>query len=129
MASALDGVRIIELTQDIAGPYTGMLLAEQGAEVIKVEPAQGDRARGTPGFHVWNRSKRSIVADPATTEGQEFIQRLASTADVVLSDSQPGDEATLGLSYEVLSQDNPGLIYCHLPAFGSKGPHARRFAD
>jgi crotonobetainyl-CoA:carnitine CoA-transferase CaiB-like acyl-CoA transferase len=129
MASALDGIRIIEVTQDIAGPYTGMLLAEQGAEVIKVEPAQGDRARGTPGFHVWNRSKRSVIADPATEEGREFIQRLVSTADVVLSDFQPGDEATLGLSYEAFSRDNPGLIYCHLPAFGSKGPHARRFAD
>ena len=61
MASALEGVRIIELAQGIAGPYTGMLLAEQGAEVIKVEPPQGDKARGTPGFHVWNRSKRSVI--------------------------------------------------------------------
>src|SRR5712691_10122452 len=128
MASALDGVRIIELTQDIAGPYTGMLLAEQGAEVIKVEPPQGDRARGTPGFHVWNRSKRSVIADPTTPEGREFIHRLVSTADVVLIDSQPGGAETRGLTYEALSQDNLGLIYCYLPAFGSEGPHARRFA-
>jgi len=129
MASALDGVRIIELTQDIAGPYTGMLLAEQGAEVIKVEPPQGDRARGMPGFHVWNRSKRSVIADPTTHEGREFIHWLVSTADVVLIDSQPGGAETRGLTYAALSQDNLGLIYCYLPAFGSEGPHARRFAD
>ncbi|MBI3303486.1 MAG: CoA transferase [Deltaproteobacteria bacterium] len=129
MVSALDGVRIIELAQGIAGPYTGMLLAEQGAEVIKVEPPHGDKARGTPGFHVWNRSKRSIIADPATREGQELIRRLSATADVVLIDSQPGDAEALGLGYEALSQDNPGLLYCHLPAFGSKGPHASRYPD
>jgi crotonobetainyl-CoA:carnitine CoA-transferase CaiB-like acyl-CoA transferase len=129
MASALDGIRIVEVAQDIAGPYTGMLLAEQGAEVIKIEPPRGDRTRGTPGFHVWNRSKRSAVADPATAEGREFIHRLAATADVLLLDARPGEEAALGLSYEDLSRENSGLIYCHLPAFGSKGPHARRFAD
>src|SRR4051812_41129436 len=129
MVSALDGIRVIEVTQGIAGPYTGMLLAEQGAEVIKVEPPPGDKARGTPGFHVWNRSKRSVIADPATNEGRAFIHRLASTADVALIDCQPGDETTLGVSYETLAQNNPRLIYCHLPAFGSKGPHARRFAD
>ncbi len=128
MGSALDGIRIIELTQDIAGPYTGMLLAEQGAEVIKVEPPQGDRARGTPGFHVWNRSKRSVIADPTTHEGRELTHRLISTADVILSDAQPSDAETLGFTYEALSRDNPGLISCHLPAFGSKGPHARRLA-
>jgi len=129
MASALDGVRLIELAQGIAGPYTGMLLAEQGAEVIKVEPPQGDTARGTPGFQVWNRSKRSVVADSATRAGREFIQRLCATADVVLLDAQPGDEEPLGLTYDLLSRNNPGLIYCHLPAFGSQGPHARRYAD
>lgn len=129
MASALHGVRIIELAQGIAGPYTGMLLAEQGAEVVKVEPPQGDKTRGTPGFHVWNRSKRSVVADPATREGREFIQRLCATADVVVLDAQPGDKEALGLTYDLLSRQNPGLIYCHLPAFGSQGPHARRYAD
>src|SRR5215470_10977408 len=104
MASAFDGIQIVELAQGVAGPYTGMLLAEQGAEVIKVEPPQGDKARGTPGFHVWNRSKRSVLADSATAEGRAFIHRLASTADVALTDTQPGDETALGLSYETLSQ-------------------------
>ena len=129
MASALDGVRIIELAQGIAGPYTGMLLAEQGAAVIKIEPPSGDHTRGTPGFHIWNRSKKSVVADLTTTTGREFAQQLVSNADVVLIDTQPGEEETLGLSYEQLAQNNPRLIYCHLPAFGSKGPHAQRYPD
>ena len=129
MAGALDGVRIIELAQGIAGPYTGMLLAEQGADVIKIEPPQGDKARGTPGFHVWNRSTRSVIADPATAQGKDFILSLASTADIVLTDYQPEEVEKLGLNYEVFSQDNPGLIYCHLPAYGGYGPHAGRYPD
>jgi crotonobetainyl-CoA:carnitine CoA-transferase CaiB-like acyl-CoA transferase len=129
MASAFDGVRIIELAQGIAGPYTGMLLAEQGAEVIKIELPQGDAARETPGFHIWNRSKQSVVADPSTPTGRALIQQLATTADVVLLDARPGDEAAIGLSYEELHDANPQLIYCHLPAFGSTGPQARRYPD
>lgn len=129
MGSAFDGIRVIELAQGIAGPYTGLLLAEQGAEVIKVEPPQGDKARSTPGFHVWNRSKRSVVAEPTTTQGGTFIQRLISTADVILVDHQPGDENRFGFSYNELSRSNPQLLYCHLPAFGNQGPHARRYPD
>src|SRR4249920_422143 len=119
MASALANIRIIEVAQGVAGPYTGMLLAEQGAEVIKVEPPTGDKARGTPGFHVWNRSKKSIIADLTTDTGKTFVQQLFTTADVVLLDAQPGEEGALGLSYEQLVHGNPRLIYCHLPAFGS----------
>lgn len=129
MAGALDGIRVIELAQGIAGPYTGMLLAEQGAEVIKLELPQGDVARGTPGFHIWNRSKRSIVADLFAQEGHALVQRLVATADVVLVDHQPGAVQGADLQYHTLRQHNPGLIYCHLPAFGSAGPHARRYAD
>jgi len=129
MGSALEGVRIIELAQGVAGPYTGMLLAEQGADVIKIEPPTGDKARGMPGFHVWNRSKRSIVADLSTSDGKAMVQQLLTTADVVIVDTQPGSEHTLDLSYESLSQSHPGLVYCHLPAFGSKGPHAQRYPD
>ncbi len=129
MAGALDGIRVIEATQGIAGPYTGMLLAEQGAEVVKLEPPGGDQARGTAGFHVWNRSKRSVIADLTTTVGQELFQRLTATADVLLTDHQPGEAATLALSYHALTQQNPGLILCHFPAFGSTGPHAHRYPD
>lgn len=129
MASAFDGVRIIELAQGVAGPYTGMLLAEQGAEVIKIEPPHGDKARGTPGFHVWNRSKRSVVADLTTQDGRVFVHQLIASADVVLLDAQPGSEVELGLSYDELRWQHPRLIYCHLPAFGGKGVHAQRYPD
>jgi crotonobetainyl-CoA:carnitine CoA-transferase CaiB-like acyl-CoA transferase len=124
MTSALAGVRIVELAQGIAGPYTGMLPAEQGAEVIKVEPPTGDKTRGTPGFHIWNRSKKSVVGDLTKEEGRAFVQQLIATADVLLLDIQPGTEEALGVSYGQLSRNNPGLISCHLPAFGSRGPHA-----
>ena len=129
MAGALDGIQIVDLTHGIAGPYTGMLLAEQGAEVIKVEPPPGDPARGTPGFHVWNRSKRSVVADPATPDGLAFIRQLVSAADIVLTDFQPDSSACQSLSYASLCQPNPRLIACHLPAFGTTGSHATRHPD
>ncbi len=129
MASAFDGIRIVELAQGVAGPYTGMLLAEQGAQVIKIEPPQGDKARGTPGFHIWNRSKQSIIADPATREGQASIQQLVEAADVLLFDVAPDERAKLGLTQELLTQHHPRLIACHLPAFGGKGPHAQRYPD
>ena len=129
MAGALDGIRVIDLTQGIAGPYTGMLLAEQGAQVVKIEPPQGDAARGTPGFHVWNRSKQSVVADAATAEGLALIRRLVAGADVVLTDFQPGSEDEARLGYDSLADNNPGLIGCHLPAFGTTGPHATRCPD
>src|SRR5207344_717746 len=114
MASALANIRIIEVAQGVAGPYTGMLLAEQGAEVIKIEPPTGDHARGTPGFHIWNRSKKSVVADLTTAAGRNFAQQLVSSADVVLIDTQPGEEEALGLSYDQLVWENPGVVYCHL---------------
>lgn len=114
MASALDGIRIIELAHGIAGPYTGMLLAEQGADVIKVEPPHGDTARGTPGFHVWNRSKRSIVADVTQPAELALLEQLATTADVVLADFPPDRQPHSRLGYDSLAQHNPGLIYCHL---------------
>ena len=129
MPGALVGVRILEIAQGIAGPYTGMLLAEQRADVIKIEPPQGDAMRGTPGFHIWNRSKRSITIDLTSREGHARIGRLAAEADVLITDHQPGTEDELGLAYTELRTVNPRLIYCHMPAFGSKGPHANRYPD
>src|ERR1041385_6791832 len=110
MASAFDGIRIVELAQGVAGPYTGMLLAEQGATVIKIEPPQGDKARGTPGFHIWNRSKQSIIADSTTREGQTLIQQLVETADVLLFDATPDEQVKLGLTQEMLTQHYPRLV-------------------
>jgi crotonobetainyl-CoA:carnitine CoA-transferase CaiB-like acyl-CoA transferase len=124
MAGALEGVRIIDFTQGTAGPYAGMLLAEQGADVIKVEPPAGDRARGTPAFHVLNRSKRGIVLDLARPADQDRAQDLASDADGVLVDLLPEKAERLGIDYARLIQRNPGLVYCSMPLYGSKGPYS-----
>jgi len=124
MAGALESIRVIDFTQGTAGPYAGMLLAEQGAEVVKVEPPAGDRARGTPAFHVLNRSKRGIVLDLTRRDDRERAQQLASAADVALVDQLPGEAERLGIDYARLSERNPRLVYCSVPLYGSKGPYA-----
>ncbi len=124
MAGALDGVTVVDFSQGRAGPYAGMLLAEQGANVIKVEPPAGDRARGTPAFHVLNRSKLGVVFDLTSPEGRAKARELAATADVVLVDHLPQGAERLGIDYERLTRENPGLIYCSMPPYGSKGPLA-----
>jgi len=124
MAGALEGIRIVDFTQGTAGPYAGMLLAEQGADVLKVEPPAGDRARGTAAFHVLNRSKRGIVLDLTRADGRAMAQELASAADVVLVDHLQGRAQELGIDYPRLSQRNPEIVYCSIPLYGSKGPWA-----
>lgn len=126
---ALDGIRVVELAQGIAGPYAGMLLSDQGAEVIKVEPPGGDRARGTPGFHLWNRGKKSVVLDLGDAADQRRARSLAAAADVVIADFPPGQGRTLGLDYDSLASGNSGLIYCYMPPYGERGPHAYRPAE
>jgi len=120
-SGALHGIRIVECAHDIAAPYTAMLLAEQGAEVIKVEPPAGDRARVQPGFHVWNRSKRGVVADLASDAGRAQVATLCSTADVLVSDGFPAHPA---LRYDVLAAANPRLIHCWMPPYGGCGEAA-----
>jgi crotonobetainyl-CoA:carnitine CoA-transferase CaiB-like acyl-CoA transferase len=124
MSGAFEGIRVIDFTQGRAGPYAGMLLAEQGADVIKVEPPVGDRARGTPAFHVLNRSKRGVVLDLRRREGRAGAQELAAAADVVLIDQLPEQAERQGIGCARLSQKNPGLVYCSMPPYGSKGPLA-----
>src|SRR6202158_973198 len=121
---ALDGVRIVECAQDIAAPYAAMLLAEQGAEVIKVEPPGGDRARAVPGFAGWNRSKRSVVSDLATEAGRQQLRALCGAADVFISDSVADHPR---LAADALLADNPRLIHCVMPAYGSRGEAAGAF--
>lgn len=122
---ALAGMRIVECAQDIAGPYAAMLLAEQGAEVIKIEPRDGDRARALPGFHVWNRSKRSVVAELSTEIGRSRLRALCATADVFISDWLPTDP---GLRYDALAAGNPGLVHCWMPPYGGHGDAATAVA-
>ncbi len=123
-APAFDGLRVIDATQGIGGPYTAMLLADHGADVIKVEPPGGDRQRGTPAFHVVNRGKRGVVLDLETAAGRADLRRLVAGADVFLYDWTPGEDARLGFEPEALRAAQPRLIVGYLPAYGSRGPHA-----
>ncbi|UCH87536.1 MAG: CoA transferase [Dehalococcoidia bacterium] len=129
MTGPFQGVSVLELASGIAGPYCGMLLADLGADVTKAEPPHGDPARGSPAFHVWNRGKRSVIADAQSEEDRRTIRRLAGGSHVVIADLPPGQGEAVGLDYETLAGENPALVYCHMPPFGDKGPHAGRCSD
>lgn len=128
----LDGIRVIELASVWAMPGAAMYLADQGADVVKVEPPEGDIGRTiamTPpikglsrAFWSLNRNKRSIVIDLKTSDGQSILQRLARDADVVIQNFRPGAEARLGFDYPTLSEINPRLVYVAYNAFGAAGP-------
>jgi crotonobetainyl-CoA:carnitine CoA-transferase CaiB-like acyl-CoA transferase len=127
------GIRVIEFCQIAAGPFAGMLLADQGADVVKVESPGGDGMRGWPplsggfseNFASLNRNKRSIVLDLKDPADLEVARRLCLSADVVLENFRPGVMARLGLGYDVLAADKPSLVYCSISAFGQQGPRAQ----
>jgi len=120
---ALVGLKVLDFGQYIPGPMLGMLLSDQGAEVIKVERPGGDPARSEPAFATWNRGKRSIVLDLKTPEGQANAVALAKQADIVIENYRPGVADRLGIGYEALSKANPQLLYCSLPGFGEDSPY------
>ncbi len=120
---ALRGVQVLDFGQYIPGPLLGMLLSDQGADVIKVERPGGDPARSEPAFATWNRGKRSVVIDLKTAEGQASAQALAKKADIVIENYRPGVADRLGIGYETLSKDNPSLLYVSIPGFGEDSPH------
>jgi len=132
----LEGLRVLELGHIVAGPSAGLLLADLGADVIKVErPGEGDQSRNMPAgtaanFHFLNRNKRSIAIDlKGSTEGRELFLRLAKTSDVMIDNFGYGAVESLGLGYDVLSRVNPGIIYLALKGF-LPGPYeARPFLD
>ena len=121
-SGALRDTRVVEFGQYIPGPLLGMLLADQGAEVIKVERPGGDPGRAEPAFATWNRGKRSVVLDLKSTEGQRSARELVATADVLIENFRPGVANRLGIGFPELSQSNPGLVYCSLPGFGEDSP-------
>jgi crotonobetainyl-CoA:carnitine CoA-transferase CaiB-like acyl-CoA transferase len=121
---ALSGIRAIDFGQYIAGPLAAMLLAEQGADVVKVERTMGDPARKEDGFLVWNRSKKSIVLDLKKTEGLKIARDLVKNADVVIENYRPGVMDRLGLGYEAVKAINPRIIYCSISGFGPTGPYS-----
>src|SRR5258708_10093227 len=128
------GLRVLDFGQGIASPYCAMLLGVYGADVIKVEPPEGDWSRylgTTYGNHttlsaVYNRGKRSLCLDMKHKDGIAIAQRLAQNCDVLIEGFRPGVAARLGLGYENLSRDNPGLIYLSVSAFAKAGPHPNR---
>ena len=131
-AQPLEGLRVVEFTHMVMGPTCGMLLADMGAEVIKVEPVEGDRTRrllgaGAGFFPMFNRNKKSICIDLHQPEGAEMARRLCASADVVAENFKPGTMAKYGLDYASLSASNPRLIYVSLKGF-LPGPYDHRTA-
>jgi crotonobetainyl-CoA:carnitine CoA-transferase CaiB-like acyl-CoA transferase len=127
--SALAGLRILELTQVMAGPFCGQVLADMGADVVKVEPPDGDSTRhalGASAFLAVNRNKRSLVLDLKSADHQAVLHRLVADADVVLENYRPGVAARLGADWETLRDLNPRLIYASVSGFGQTGPYAQR---
>ena len=118
----LRDIRVLEFGQYIPGPLLGMLLADQGADVIKVERPGGDPARSQPAFATWNRGKRSVVLDLKSEQGQRHARQLARNADVLIENFRPGVADRLGIGYDRLSKLNPQLIYCSLPGYGEGSP-------
>jgi len=138
---AFEGIRIIDITHVLAGPFAAYQLAVQGADVIKVEhPDDPDQSRGSgsdaqlndthmgTGFLTQASNKRSITLDLKTTAGQEILKKLAAGADVLVENYRPGAFAALGLGYEDLAKINPRLIYCSISAFGQSGPRGQMTA-
>ena len=127
----LKGVRVLDLTIALAGPYCTLLLGDLGADVIKVEPPEGDQSRGwgppfvegeSSYFLSVNRNKRSVVIDLKSPAGLDAAKRLAAQSDVLVENLRPGTASRLGLGYEELRRDNPGLIYCSISGFGKDRP-------
>src|SRR5438477_6330416 len=130
---SLDGIRVVDLSRVLAGPFCGALLGDMGADVVKVEdPHVGDESRTWPphkdgeaaGYLVNNRNKRGISVDLKASEGVEIVRRLIRRADVVIENFRTGTMEEFGLGWERLAADNPRLIYCSVSAFGRTGPRA-----
>ena len=136
MGSALQGIRIVDLTQHLAGPFCTMLLADMGAEVFKVEPPWGDASRTASRYPVVegqnayfmfvNRNKKSIALDLKSEKGVEVLKELVKISDVVVENFRPGVMDRLGIGYEDLKEVNPGIVYASISGFGQDGPYVRR---
>lgn len=142
MTGPLSGIRVLDLSRILAGPWSTQVLADLGADVIKVErPMSGDDTRGwgppfleckdgatgeSAYFLSANRGKRSITVDISSAEGQDIVRQLAMKADIFIENYKVGDMKRYGLDYLVLSEINPGLVYCSITGFGQTGPYSNR---
>lgn len=134
MSQPLEGIRVLEITNVMSGPYAGMLLADMGADVIKIEALKGDMARAFPplangesvSFSSLNRNKRSLAVDLKHPKGLAIVKQLAKKADVLLENNRPGALEKLGLGANALKAVNPRLVYVSISGFGQTGPSRRR---
>lgn len=134
MKQALAGLRVLDATQVMAGPFCTMLLGDLGADVVKLEPPGGDTTRSmagsrgseSPGYWGVNRNKRGIVVDLKHPRGRKIFLALAARSDVLVENGRPGAMDALGLGYEELHKQNPALIYASISGFGHTGPYAAR---
>jgi crotonobetainyl-CoA:carnitine CoA-transferase CaiB-like acyl-CoA transferase len=142
MAGPLAGLRVLELARILAGPWAGQILADLGADVVKVErPGAGDDTRGwgppfvegadgqqmsAAYYHACNRGKRSVAVDFETGDGKRIVRKLAARSDVVIENFKTGGLAKFGLDYNSLVKEKPDIIYCSITGFGQDGPYAHR---
>jgi crotonobetainyl-CoA:carnitine CoA-transferase CaiB-like acyl-CoA transferase len=135
MKQALEGIRVLDLSRMLPGPYCTMMLGDLGAEVIKIEEIKGgDPTRHSPpkigtqsaAFRQVNRNKKSIAIDLKSSKGRDLFLKLAATADIVMEQFRPGVVDRLGIGYKEVSEINPRIIYCALTGFGQDGPHRDR---
>jgi crotonobetainyl-CoA:carnitine CoA-transferase CaiB-like acyl-CoA transferase len=131
---ALSGVRVLDVTQFMAGPFCSVILADLGADVIKIEPPGGESTRRmvgaigseSPAFNAVNRGKRSVVLNLKGPAGRDAFLRMAASIDIVIENNRPGVMRRLGLDYEALSAANPGLIYASISGYGHTGPDSAK---
>ena len=126
MAGAFRDLRVLDLSWGIAGPMTTMFLADNGAEVIRIEPPTGDPFAQQTGYRVWNRGKRSVRLNLQSDEGRGQFDRLAETSDVVVDSFSLGTTERLGIDHEALSALNPSIITCSITAYGEHNVHRDR---
>ena len=135
MPGALDGLVVLDLTSHLSGPYAAMMLADHGADVIKIErKGTGDDSRRMPPFvngesapfMVWNRNKRSVELDLKTAEDQAILLELVDGADILIENFRPGTLDKLGLGWETMKKRNPRLVYAAISGFGQTGPYSNR---
>jgi len=137
MRMALEGIKVVEVSTWVAAPVCGVLLAEFGADVIRVEPLQGDPVRGllprgssieafNPWWEMWNRSKRGMALDLGMPEGRQIVHRLAVQSDVFLTNLRPSVLERAAIDYEKVREISPRIIYAHITGYGSQGPERER---
>lgn len=133
--SSLSHLKVLDLTSHLSGPYCAMILADHGADVVKIEnPNGGDQLRKTPPFQegesapfmLWNRNKRSMVMDLKKPEDKEILMKMVLVADVLIENFKPGTAQRLGIDYKTISKINPALVYCSISGFGQTGPYSPR---